>query len=112
MITEVHRQRRITGGMADNGEVLLNIPADMLADLQNATSEIPYVVGNAASIFRMLHKFAAGGFEADEGELCSLYELCGRGLQAVAEKEGEALTRLDMVLRDVMKPYAKKELDE
>lgn len=48
MISEVHRAKRITGDMADNGDVLLNIPADMVVALQKATSEVPYIPGNAA----------------------------------------------------------------
>lgn len=56
MIVEGKRAKRITGGMAANGEVLLNIPAGMAVDLQNATSEVPFLLGNAASIFGMLYR--------------------------------------------------------
>ena len=112
MTVEVHRKQRITGGMAGTGEILLNIPADMAADLQNATNELPYLVGNAALIFQMLHKLTTGGFTPNEGELCSLYELCGRALEAAAEKEGEVISRFDMVLREHMTPFKQKELDE
>lgn len=46
------------------------------------------------------------------GELCALYEVCKRGLNAAADKEGEAIAQFDMVLRAAMKPFGKKELDE
>lgn len=79
---------------------------------QQATSEVPYLLGNAASIFKLLFKMTAGGFAPEEGELCSLYELCGRGLEAARDKEGEALDQLDVVLRSVLALHPKEEVAE
>ncbi len=111
MIVEVKREKRITGGMANNGEVLLNIPADMVKDLQKATQDVPYVLSNAASVFGLIQRLTGAGFALDEGELCALCELCERGLNSFADKEGEALGAFDTVLREHMKPW-KPEAEE
>jgi hypothetical protein len=60
----------------------------------------------------MLHKLTAGGFAPEEGELCGLYELCQRGLEAAADKEGRELSDLDSLLRSSLSKYPKPEEDE
>lgn len=108
MIVEVKRAARSSGGMADNGEVLLNIPAHLVQGLQKATQDVPYALSNAASVFGMIQRLTGSGFALEEGELCALCELCQRGLNAFADKEGEALADFDMVLRE----HVKSEADE
>lgn len=78
-------------------------------EIQEATSEVPYALGAAASVFGLLHKITAAGFAPEKGELCGLYELCQRGLDAAADKEGEVLTSLNMILRVALGHYPKQE---
>jgi hypothetical protein len=80
--------------------------------IREATSEVPYTLSAAASVFGMLHKMTAAGFAPEEGELCGLYELCQRGLEAAAEKEGGELSDLDELLRWSLSKYPKKEEEE
>ncbi len=80
--------------------------------IQEAASEVPYMLSAAASVFGMLHKMTAAGFAPEEGELCGLYQLCQRGLDAAAEKEGKELSDLDSLLRSHLSKYPKKEEEE
>lgn len=47
----------------------------------------------------MLWRITSAGFKPNEGELCAFCETRQRGLNAVADKEGEALAAFAMVLR-------------
>lgn len=78
--------------------------------LQQATGDVPYLLGNAASVFQMLWKLTSAGFTPEENELCGLYELCSRGLSAAAEKEGEEINRLAVTLRSVLALHTDKEV--
>ena len=99
------RAKAVRGGMATNGDVLLNIPAEMVADLKKATEEIPYSIGHAANIFGMLQRLTGSGFPLEENELNSLCELCSRGLHSLADKEGETIANFDMILREYVSPW-------
>lgn len=103
------RKPKITGGMANNGEVLLNIPAHLVKDLQKATQDVPYALSSAAHIFGMIQRLTGSGFALEESELCALSELCERGLNSMADNEGEALANFDMVLREHMTPWKPEE---
>ena len=97
-------RERARGGLADNGDVLVCIPALMVEDLKRATDEVPCLLSNAASVFKFLFKLTASGFAPEEGELCAIFDLCGRALTNAADNEGETLARFDMLLRDLLKP--------
>lgn len=70
--------------------------------LQKATDEMPYLLHHAASVFQLLSRMTSSGFVPDESDLCGLYDLCGRGLAAAADNEGEALAQFDVTLRSVL----------
>lgn len=74
--------------------------------------EVPYLLGNAERIFTMLFKMTAGGFAPDEGELCGLYDLCGRAFKSAALEEGDALNTFDQLLRNLLKESGKMEASE
>ena len=95
---------RARGGRADNGDVMVWVPALMVDDLKRATDEMPCLLSNAASVFKFLFKLTASGFAPEEGELCAIYDLCGRALTVAADNEGDTLARFDMLLRDLLKP--------
>ena len=95
---------RARGGQADNGGLLVWVPGLMVDDLKRATDEVPCLLSNAASVFKFLFKLTASGFAPEEGELCALYDLCGRALTEAAGNEGDTLARFDMLLRDLLKP--------
>ncbi len=59
-----------------------------------------------------LFKLTAGGYAPEKGALCSLYKLCGHGLDAGREREGNALNQRDMVLRSVLANYPEGEAAE
>lgn len=94
------------GGMADNGELLVWVPANLVKGLQKATSEVPYALSHAGNVFAMLQRLTGAGFALSEGELVALCELCHRGLSAMAEDEGEVLADFDRILRDLMRSSA------
>ncbi|OZA19690.1 MAG: hypothetical protein B7Y02_00545 [Rhodobacterales bacterium 17-64-5] len=97
------------GNVAGLPTMTLTLYLKRAREVQAATSDVPYTLSAASRVFGMLHRMTAGGFAPDEGELCGLYELCQRGLDAVAQKEGEALSQLDMILRSALHHYPKEE---
>ncbi len=97
------------GNVAGLPTMTLTLYLKRAREVQAATSELPYTLGYAASVFGMLARITSAGFAPEEGELIGLYSLCQRGLDATAEKEGEALSQLDMILRSALHHYPKKE---
>jgi hypothetical protein len=66
-----------------------------------ATEAAAYALHNAAAIFRMIHRFQAGGyFRDDEAGLIALAEVCADHFRALADDEGETLQRLHYRLAD------------
>jgi hypothetical protein len=63
---------------------------------QEAAALVPYTLRQAAEVFGLVYELADDG---RRNALRSLAELCQRALESVAEKEGEALADLDIVLR-------------
>ena len=86
-------------------EVTLTIPLDQARKLQEAAGEVPYQLGNAANVFKLLWGLTSSGFAPPEAQLCAIYDLCARGLLSITEKEGDRLDTLDMKLRDALKPF-------
>lgn len=97
------------GTVTGKETMTLTLYVDEARKMQEATGLVPYILGNAASVFRLIYRITAAGFPMEEHELCGLAELCQRGLSAVEEKEGEAVSTLDMLLRIVLSHHDKKE---
>jgi hypothetical protein len=83
--------------------ITLTMSLDDTLKLRQATENVPYLVSSAANVFRMLWSLTSAGFTPPEDQLCAIYELCARGLESAAAKEGDTLDRFDMELRDALK---------
>ena len=70
--------------------------------IEEATQEVPYLLGWAESIFGLLADGANGGFLESEHRLPALFEICARGFKAAAANEGEAVAMFDQKLRNAM----------
>ena len=70
--------------------------------IEEATQEVPYLLGWAESIFGLLADGANGGFLEGEHRLSALLEICARGFKAAAANEGEAVAMFDQKLRNAM----------
>lgn len=70
--------------------------------IEEATQEVPYLLGWAENIFGLLADGANGGFLESEQRLPALFEICARGFKAAAATEGEAVAMFDQKLRNAM----------
>lgn len=99
---------RIVGG---DDYMTLTMGLRNARSVQEATRLVPYTIRQAANVFGLIYRMTAAGFPLQENELCSLSELCQRGLEAVADKEGEAIEQMDIILRSALDYHTKKEED-
>lgn len=77
--------------------------------IQEAAALVPYTLRQAADVFGLIYDLA----DSDRPDtLRSLAELCQRALESVAEKEGNAIADLDVILRSALNHYPKSEADQ
>lgn len=79
--------------------------------IQEATALVPYTLRQAADVFGLIYDLACRDGRKDNA-LRSLAELCQRALESVAEKEGDALANLDVILRCALDHHPEKESEE
>lgn len=97
------------GTVTGKETMTLTLYVDEARKMQEATGLVPYTLSHAASVFGLIYRVTAAGFPMEEHELCALAELCQRGLSAVAEKEGEEVSTLDVLLRIVLSHHDRTE---
>jgi hypothetical protein len=90
----------------------LTLYVDNARRLQEATGLVPYTLSQAANVFGLIYRIASSGLELQENELCSLAELCQRGLDAVEAREGAAISNLNLILNCALAHHAKQEADQ
>ena len=96
--------------MSDDGYILIAVPEDLAQRLEQATGEIPYLLGHAARTFEWLHlAHASGHLDTDNG-WPHMIELCARGMNAAVQKEAEAIIDFDKLLRRELMAQARKDL--
>lgn len=83
-------------------DVTVTLTEEETRRIEEATQEVPYLLGWAESIFGLLADGANGGFLESEHRLPALFEICARGFKAAAANEGEAVAMFDQKLRDAM----------
>ena len=77
--------------------------------VQEAAALVPYTLRQAADVFGLIYDLA--GREKHDGSIRSLAELCQRALESVAEKEGDEIADLDMILRSALHHHPKGEVE-
>lgn len=102
MMVEVQPRKRATGAKADDGTLIFSLPADLARELKLATGEVPYLLNHAANVFDLIFSVSAAGFNITDSGLHSICELCARALHHAADKEGEAISLFDQVLREAL----------
>lgn len=83
-------------------DVTVTLTDEETRRIEEATQEVPYLLGWAESIFGLLADGANGGFLEGEHRLPALFEICARGFKAAAANEGEAVAMFDQKLRNAM----------
>lgn len=90
-------------------DVTVTLTDEETRRIEEATQEVPYLLGWAESIFGLLADGATGGFLDGEHRLPALFEICARGFKAAAANEGEAVAMFDQKLRSAMGDKARAE---
>jgi hypothetical protein len=75
--------------------------------VQEATALVPYTLRQAADVFGLIYDLACREGRQDNA-IRSLSELCQRALESVAEKEGDALANMDVILRCGLDHHSEK----
>lgn len=92
----------------DDGALVLTIPHSLAHQLELATGELPYLLGNAAGVFELLYDIHSAGFDVSPSGMLGVLELCKRGLQSAADNEGETISKFDTILRQALAAEGQK----
>ena len=75
---------------------------------QEAAALVPYTLRQAADVFGLIYDLVDA---RQDSALRSLAELCQRALESVAEKEGDAIADLDVILRSALANHPETEAE-
>ena len=75
-------------------------------EFQEAAALVPYTLRQAAEVFGLIYDLVD---TRQDNALRSLAELCQRALESVAEKEGNAIADLEVILRTALHQHPQTE---